>query len=192
MYAGKAGANRRTGNDASARVFHVKRFYVPLGVAAAVAVVFAITFALGQACPQGYTLTGGRCVQNAAALPSTGANQVLAGPPTGSTAAPATARALVAADIPPLPGVNFANDTGANNALVATIPGLTVTNGTCVLLYLQHTLQVGANTFALNGGAALPILTHFGGGANIAKGYAAGYLINLCNAQAAFWLDMSQ
>jgi hypothetical protein len=202
----------------SARVFHVKRFYVPLGASVAVAVVFAVTFALAQPCPAGYTFMGGRCVQNAnSAYLASGANIAIgpanstingtvniqnATPTTGATSVnialgPAqtsatTSITLTNAGNSTLPWVNFVIENGANNAITATIPGLTSANGTCVVLYLNHTLQAGANTFALNGGTAMPIYSHFGG-VPIAKAYTTpGFLINLCNSQGAAWLDMSQ
>jgi hypothetical protein len=199
----------------SAWVFHVKRFYVPLGVAAAVAVVFALTFAFGQACPQGYTLTGGKCVQSSFLSSSSNiaigpGNSTINGtvnikdatPTTGATTVNIglgasqgyTAATVVNAGDTVSSGFNFVVENGANNAITASLPGLsapTNASGVCLTVYLQHTLQAGANTFALNGATAVPIVSHFGTG-NIAHAYNASTLVNLCNVGGAAWVDMSQ
>jgi hypothetical protein len=208
-------------------VFHVKRFYVPLGVAAALAVVFALTFAFGQACPQGYTPSAGVCVQNLTSGQITTAlgytplrslanvaigpaNSTISGtvnirdatPTTGNTAVlialgaaqTVNSQTLINGGALLTEAVNFIpNETGANNAIAGSLPnGVTATTGLCVTVSLAHSLQAGANTFAFNGGTALPILSHRSGAA-IATAYVSGGLIGLClPAGSSAWFDMSQ
>lgn len=80
---------------------------------------------------------------------------------------------------------------GANNAITGTYPGLTLTAGNCVQIQLAHTLQAGANTFALNGGSAKSILSHFNTSNNLGTAYAAtGVWAGCYNGTA--WLDSSE
>lgn len=95
------------------------------------------------------------------------------------------------------------SETGSNNTIAGSAPTLVLTgagsvpssgDGTgCVTVILAHSLQAGANTFTLNGGAATNIRSHFNQSANIATGYASSGTINLCLSQnGAAWLDQSQ
>ncbi len=74
----------------------------------------------------------------------------------------------------------YAADVGANNAVTAAIPGLAQVAGVCVLLKLGHTLQAGANTFALNGATAKNIKSSRNVANDIGVAYAATGTINLC------------
>lgn len=84
-----------------------------------------------------------------------------------------------------------ADDAGANNAITASIPGLPQTWGACVNIKLAHTLQAGANTFALNGATAVAIKSHYNQATDIGTAYAATGTANLCYNGTA-WLDMSE
>jgi hypothetical protein len=214
-------------------VFHVKRFYVPLGAAAVIAVVFALTFALGQtSCPQGYTLTAGRCVQNAPPItsgqvttalgytplaslaniaigpanatisgtvnikdstPTTGATLVNIGLGASQTTTAAVSLINVGSTVA-WGGYNAVLDTGANNAIAGTMPGYPGGNpsrGLCVTVFLQHTLQAGANTFNLNSSGAFAIGANSTAG-NITRAYVASTFIHLCANGSGGWLDLSQ
>jgi hypothetical protein len=81
-------------------------------------------------------------------------------------------------------------DTGANNALVITLPGLPQTAGIHVAIKLAHSLQIGANTIALNGGTPVAIQ----GAktlANITAGYVSGGTINVL-FDGTRYVDISQ
>ncbi len=81
-------------------------------------------------------------------------------------------------------------ETGANNAIVGTFPGVPLKAGTCVDVQLAHTLQAGANTFALNG-TSKSIVSHFNTANNIATVYAAtGQWAGCYNGTA--WVDLSE
>jgi hypothetical protein len=90
----------------------------------------------------------------------------------------------------------IASETGANNAIAGA---LTDPAGTAVALAaalkvtvkLAHTLQAGANTFALNGGAAKSIKSSRNASNNIGTAYAAGGVIALVY-DGTQWLDLSQ
>jgi hypothetical protein len=82
-------------------------------------------------------------------------------------------------------------DAGANNAVTASIPGLPQATGTCVDLVLAHTLQAGADTFALNGATAVAIKSHFNQATNLGTAYAVTGTIPLCY-NGTVWLDMSE
>lgn len=95
-------------------------------------------------------------------------------------------------------GPNYtANETGANNALVATLTDVNgvnvpVTDGLCVNIKIAHTLQAGANTLNLNGSGADAIGGHRTG-TSIGTGYVANAIIGLCfTSGGSTWLDMSQ
>lgn len=85
----------------------------------------------------------------------------------------------------------IAPDGGANNAITASVPGLTQAASHCVSVKLAHTLQAGANTFALNGATAVAIKSHFADVTNIATAYAATGTWNGCYDGTA-WLDISE
>lgn len=82
-------------------------------------------------------------------------------------------------------------DAGANNAITASIPGLPQVNGVCVSIQLAHTLQAGANTFALNGATAVAIKSHFNTATNLATAYAATGIWSGCY-NGTVWLDISE
>lgn len=98
---------------------------------------------------------------------------------------------LVHTPIQPYLEYYTALDAGANNAVTASIPGLTQATGSCVSLVLAHTLQAGADTFALNGATAVAIKSHYNQATNIATAYAVTGTANLCY-NGTVWLDMAQ
>ena len=79
-----------------------------------------------------------------------------------------------AVELPLQPYKTFyaALDAGASNAITASIPGLPQVKGTCVAVVLANTLQAGADTFALNGGTAKNIKSHYNAANNIGTAYA--------------------
>jgi hypothetical protein len=89
----------------------------------------------------------------------------------------------------PTSGANNAISTPGGSATEAPI-GPPLTGGTCVTVFLAHTLQAGANTFAYRGGPAVAIKSH-NNGADIAAAYVVGGMANLCY-NGTIWLDMSQ
>jgi len=95
------------------------------------------------------------------------------------------------------PAINFiASETGANNAIVGRFSSLILLSqqavtGMQVQILLAHTLQAGANTFALGGGSAVAIKSHLNPANNIATGYPSGSVISLLY-NGSVWLDMSQ
>jgi hypothetical protein len=60
-----------------------------------------------------------------------------------------------------------------------------------VTVYLAHTLQVGANTFALNADPTAAIVAN-STVANLTRGYVAGSFIKMCTNGSGGWFDMSQ
>ena len=87
--------------------------------------------------------------------------------------------------------IMFAIDTGANNAIAGTVanpPALA--NGLRISVFLTHTLQAGANTFAYNGGAAVAIKSHRNTANNIATAYANGVIDLFYDGTQ--WEDLSQ
>lgn len=94
-------------------------------------------------------------------------------------------------------GINYTPEgSGSNNAITATLNDV---NGNAVpivvgmLVYVQltsHTLQAGANTFALNSQTAKAIKSHLNPANNIAAGYNSGVVPLLWDGVE--WLDMSQ
>lgn len=84
------------------------------------------------------------------------------------------------------------SETGVNNAIIGSLPAITtLRNGQCILINLAHSLQAaGANSFALNGFGALPIVRHTTAGF-LTQAYAAGSLLNVC-VRSGQWYDMSQ
>jgi hypothetical protein len=84
-----------------------------------------------------------------------------------------------------------ATDAGANNAVTALVPGLPQVTGACVNLVLGHTLQAGANTFALNSATAVAIRSHFNQANTIGTAYAATGTVQL-QYNGTYWLDLSQ
>lgn len=83
-----------------------------------------------------------------------------------------------------------ASETGANNALITLIPGITLTQGDEVTIKLAHTLQIGANTVSING-TVYNIKSNKVIASNIAAGYGAtSYFYGIFNGTSI--LDMSQ
>jgi hypothetical protein len=88
--------------------------------------------------------------------------------------------------------VNFILESGANNAIATPAgSGPRMVAGLQVQILLGHSLQAGANTFAYNGGAALPIVSHRNPANNIAAGYVVGSIISLI-FNSNLWQDISQ
>lgn len=90
----------------------------------------------------------------------------------------------------------IASETGANNAIAGALTDASGTNvtlaaGLRVVILLAHTLQAGANTFALNGGLAKDIKSHNNPANNIGTAYAVGGLVDLMY-DGTQWQDMSQ
>ena len=90
----------------------------------------------------------------------------------------------------------IATESGASNAIVASLvdnPGANVPTaaGLCVKVKLGHTLQAGANTFALNGGTAVSIKSNRNSANNIAAVWAIGGIVPLCY-DGTVWRDMTQ
>lgn len=91
----------------------------------------------------------------------------------------------------PFPSV-ITNETGANNAIAcpaASGPALTV--GLAIQIKLAHTLQIGVNSLAYNGGVAIPIRSHRNPALNIATVYGVGGIIELLY-DGTVWQDLSQ
>src|SRR5262245_3799733 len=89
-------------------------------------------------------------------------------------------------------GPNFigkASETGANNALVASLPGLLVQVGVVITLEIAHSLQAGTNSLNLNGEGPVSIINHRSM-SNLATGYVVGAVIQLVRV-TGYWLDMS-
>lgn len=82
-------------------------------------------------------------------------------------------------------------ETGAANAIAGTLTGVTLGSGLRVTVQLAHTLQAGADTFALNGGAAVAIKSSRNTANNIATAYAAAGSITLLY-DGTQWEDVSQ
>jgi hypothetical protein len=90
----------------------------------------------------------------------------------------------------------IASEIGANNAIAGALTNVFGSNvtqaaGLCVTVKLAHTLQAGANSFALNGATAVAIKSHFNAANNIATAYAATGTIQLCY-DGTEYTDMSQ
>jgi hypothetical protein len=117
---------------------------------------------------------------------------VAAGPvPVGNLPAAAVTGAFT-----PYTTANFiATETGSANAIAGALQDLggnnvTLAAGLCVTVKLAHTLQAGANTFALNG-TVKNIKSHFNSANNIGTAYAAtGYWSGCYDATE--WLDASE
>lgn len=81
--------------------------------------------------------------------------------------------------------INYiASETGATNAIIGALVdsagnAIPLAAGLSVSILLAHTLQAGANTFALNGGAAKNIKSHFNVANNIGTAYAVGSIVGL-------------
>lgn len=90
----------------------------------------------------------------------------------------------------------IATETGANNAIAGALldasgAAVAEAEGLEVVVALAHTLQAGANTFALNGGAAGAIKKHTDGTTDIGTAYASTGVVKLLK-KGAVWMDMSQ
>ncbi len=82
-------------------------------------------------------------------------------------------------------------ETGANNAIVGALPGVTLAAGLQVTVKLGHTLQAGANTFNLNGGGAVAIKSSRNVANDIGTAYVAtGTIVLLYDGTE--WVDVSQ
>jgi Collagen triple helix repeat (20 copies) len=89
-------------------------------------------------------------------------------------------------------GQNYiASETGANNALIASLPGATLAAGLEIRLKLAHSLQIGANTLNLNGTGAKAIRSHNNPANNISVAYVSGAIICLIY-DGTQYLDLSQ
>jgi hypothetical protein len=88
-------------------------------------------------------------------------------------------------------GPNYiASETGANNAIAGALVGLPLIAGIQVQVQLAHTLQAGANTFALNG-TSKNIKSARNVANNIGTAYAATGTITLLY-DGTQWVDVSQ
>lgn len=93
--------------------------------------------------------------------------------------------------------INFiATETGTANAIAGTLADVAgnlavLGTGLTVGVLLAHTLQAGADTFALNGGTAKNIKSHFNKANNIATAYAVGSIVGLIY-DGTEWQDQSQ
>ena len=84
------------------------------------------------------------------------------------------------------------SETGANNAIVGSLPAVPFAIGLRVSQKLSHSLQAGANTYNYNGTGAKSIVSHCTG-ANLTVGYTANLIIDLMvDPSGSFWMDMSQ
>lgn len=94
-------------------------------------------------------------------------------------------------------GPNYiASETGANNAIAGALvdpsgSNVALSAGLMVTIKLAHSLQAGANTFALNGGTAKAIKSHNNPASDVAVAYVSGGLITLMY-DGTLWQDMSQ
>lgn len=89
-------------------------------------------------------------------------------------------------------GNYIATETGANNAIAGALPAAVVlAAGLTVKILLAHSLQAGANTFALTGGSAKAIKSHFNPATNLATAYVVGGIITL-TYDGTVWQDQSQ
>lgn len=83
---------------------------------------------------------------------------------------------------------NYYTDGGANNAITATMTGVTLLSGLVVTIKLAHSLQAGANTFN-----AVAIKSSRNPANNIATAYAAtGTIALLYDSTGPYYLDLSQ
>lgn len=90
----------------------------------------------------------------------------------------------------------IATETGANNAIAGALltssgSNMPLAEGLRVVIKLAHTLQVGPNTFSLNGGIATAIKSHLNIANDIATAYAVGSVVDLMYV-GSVWQDMSQ
>lgn len=85
-------------------------------------------------------------------------------------------------------------DSGANNA-IATAPSAVapppLTDALMVTIFLTHSLQAGANTYAYNNGPALPIKSSYNPALDIANAYSSGGFIQLFY-HGGVWMDLKQ
>lgn len=82
-------------------------------------------------------------------------------------------------------------ESGANNAITGALPGVPQSAGVVVAIKLSHTLQAGANTFALNGATAANIKSHYNVSNNIGTAYAATGTVRLM-FDGTQWVDLAQ
>jgi hypothetical protein len=87
-------------------------------------------------------------------------------------------------------GTNYiATETGANNAIVAAGPVISV--GMIITIQLAHSLQAGANTLNYNAAGAVAVKSHFNPANNLATAYATTGVVQL-EWNGSAWLDLSQ
>jgi hypothetical protein len=148
--------------------------------------VDAVRIATGNA-----VTSGSKRVLIATGTPATvGNNQVTIGGGAGSRVCiNAVARSFTA--------VNYqGTETGANNAIACALmdaggANITQAEGLRLTIKLAHTLQAGANTLALNGGAAANIKSGLNPANNIGTAYAVGGVIELL-FDGTQYLDLRQ
>lgn len=106
---------------------------------------------------------------------------------------------LSAATFAPRQTENYiASETGANNAIAGALldaagTAIPQASGLVVTVKLGHTLQAGANTFALNGASAVSIKSARNPANNIGTAWAAtGTIRLLYDSTGPYYLDMSQ
>ncbi|MHB8682827.1 MAG: hypothetical protein ACYC9X_00695 [Dehalococcoidia bacterium] len=90
----------------------------------------------------------------------------------------------------------IATETGAANALAAALldqggNAVPLAAGLRVQIKSAHSLQAGANTLALNGGAATAIKKHTNPANSIGTAYVNGSIVDLMY-DGAVWQDMAQ
>jgi hypothetical protein len=94
------------------------------------------------------------------------------------------------------PNAYIATETGANNAIAGDLKdssgtAIALTPGLTFAIKLSHTLQIGANTLALNGGAKIAIKKHTNPASNLSTAYNVGSLVNFMYDGTVFQ-DLSQ
>lgn len=115
----------------------------------------------------------------------------------GSSSAPQWISMLSSMGAIEASSINFiATETGATNAIAGTLADVsgnfaTLGTGLSVGILIAHTLQAGADTFALNGGSAKNIKSHFNKANNIATAYAVGSIVELIY-DGTEWQDQAQ
>lgn len=134
--------------------------------------------------------TAAKKVNIATGVPNTsGNNQVIIG---GGVTSAVSVNAVVTS----YQSINYiATEGGANNAITGTLTdaagnNVTLAAGLRVAVKLAHSLQAGANTFALNG-TSKNIRSHFNVANNIATAYVSTGLIEMMY-DGVEWVDLSQ
>ncbi len=91
---------------------------------------------------------------------------------------------------------NIVDGAGSNNAITGDLDdalgvAIVASPGLRVSVLLANSLQAGANTFALSGGAAVAIKSHYNPATDIATAYVSGGLIEMIY-DGSVWQDLSQ